>query len=103
MSGDDAFRLHDTFGFPLELTRELARERGLALDEEEFTRHMEAQRARSRGAVDTTEQRATEFSVRSGFATDFVGFEKSDVLTQIGALEELGDGRFLAWAAYSPA
>jgi alanyl-tRNA synthetase len=102
VSGEDAFRLHDTYGFPLELTRELARERGLALDEEEFTRHMEAQRARSRGAVDTTEQRAAEFSVRSGFTTEFVGFEKTDVLTQIGALEGLGDGRFLVKLRESP-
>ena len=34
ISGDDAFRLHDTYGFPLELTRELAAERGLVVDEE---------------------------------------------------------------------
>src|SRR6266849_7559267 len=41
--GEDAFRLHDTYGFPLELTRELARERGLGINEEEFTRLMEVQ------------------------------------------------------------
>ena len=40
VSGDDAFRLHDTYGFPLELTRELAAERGLVVDEETFTRLM---------------------------------------------------------------
>ena len=38
IAGEDAFKLHDTYGFPLELTRELAAERGLAVDEEEFTR-----------------------------------------------------------------
>jgi len=102
ISGEDAFRLHDTYGFPLELTRELARERGLAVDEEEFTRQMEEQRARSRGAVDTTKQRAAEFSLQAGFTSDFVGYEKTDVLTQIGALELLDDRRFLAKLRESP-
>jgi len=46
--GVDAFRLHDTFGFPLELTRELASERGNEVDEEGFRAAMEQQRARSR-------------------------------------------------------
>jgi alanyl-tRNA synthetase len=102
ISGEDAFKLHDTYGFPLELTRELAEERGLAVDEDEFTRHMERQRARSRGAVDTTEQRAAEFALGAGFATDFVGYEKTEALTQIGALEQLDEGRFLAKLRESP-
>jgi len=46
--GADAFRLHDTYGFPLELTRELAAERGIELDEDGFRAAMEEQRARSR-------------------------------------------------------
>ena len=46
--GVDAFRLHDTYGFPLELTRELAAERGIEVDEEGFRTAMEEQRARSR-------------------------------------------------------
>src|ERR1700687_6083547 len=46
--GGDAFRLHDTYGFPLELTRELAAERGIAVDEDGFRGAMEEQRARSR-------------------------------------------------------
>ena len=46
--GVDAFRLHDTYGFPLELTRELAGERGIEVDEEGFRAAMEEQRARSR-------------------------------------------------------
>jgi alanyl-tRNA synthetase len=48
ISGADAFKLHDTFGFPIDLTRELAAERGSAVDEEGFRAAMEEQRTRSR-------------------------------------------------------
>jgi len=51
VSGGDAFRLHDTFGFPLELTRELAADRRLEVDEEGFRTEMAAQRERSRRNV----------------------------------------------------
>jgi alanyl-tRNA synthetase len=102
ISGEDAFLLHDTYGFPLELTRELAEERGLAVDEEEFTRRMAEQRERSRSAAAKDDVRAAEFSKTAGFRTEFVGYEKTDVLTQIGALEELGDGLFLAKLRESP-
>jgi alanyl-tRNA synthetase len=102
ISGEDAFRLHDTYGFPLELTRELARERGLGVNEEEFTRLMEVQRTRSRGAISKDDKRAAEFARRAGFRTEFVGYEQTDVLTQIGALEDLGDGLFLAKLRESP-
>src|SRR2546430_6640552 len=90
--GGGAVRLPATDGVPLELTQELARERGLGVNEEEFTRLMEQQRSRSRGAVSKDDKRAAEFAKQAGFRTDFVGFEKTDVLTQIGALEELDDG-----------
>ena len=103
LSGEEAFRLHDTYGFPLELTRELARERGLAVDEEEFTRLMEEQRERSRAAAGgRAAERAVEFARQAGFRSDFVGYEKLDVLTQIGALEELEDGFFLVKLRESP-
>jgi alanyl-tRNA synthetase len=102
ISGEDAFRLHDTYGFPLELTRELARERGLGVNEEEFTRLMEVQRTRSRGAISKDDKRAAEFAKRAGFRTEFVGYEKTDVLTQIGALEEAGEGLFLVKLRESP-
>ena len=102
ISGEDAFRLHDTYGFPQELTRELARERGLAVDEEEFTRLMADQRERSRGGAGKDELRVAEFARAAGFETEFVGWEKTEVLTQIGALDELGDGRFLAKLRESP-
>jgi alanyl-tRNA synthetase len=88
ISGEEAFRLHDTYGFPLELTQELARERGLGVNEEEFTKLMEEQRERSRAAG-----AAVEFQVE-GPKTEFVGYEKTDVLTAIAALHDRGDGLF---------
>jgi len=54
VSGADAFRLHDTFGFPLELTRELASERGIQVDEDGFAAEMALQRQRSRRTVAPT-------------------------------------------------
>jgi alanyl-tRNA synthetase len=86
--GEDAFRLHDTYGFPLELTQELARERGLGVNDEEFTALMEEQRERSRAAGSTA-----EFTVE-GPKTEFVGYEKTDVLTAISAFHDRGDGTF---------
>jgi len=88
ISGEDAFKLHDTYGFPLELTQELAREGGLGVNEEEFTKLMEEQRERSRAAG-----AAVEFQVE-GPKTDFVGYEKTDVLTAISAFHDRGDGLF---------
>ncbi|HEV2416105.1 MAG TPA: alanine--tRNA ligase [Candidatus Dormibacteraeota bacterium] len=54
ISGAEAFKLHDTFGFPLELTRELAAERGLEIDEKGFSDEMALQRERSRRNVPRT-------------------------------------------------
>jgi alanyl-tRNA synthetase len=103
ISGEDAFTLTATYGFPVELTAELARERGLAVDEEGFARLMEEHREISRAGGERSElQRAADFARDAGFTTDFVGWEKTDTLTQIGALEEIGDGVFLAKLRESP-
>ncbi len=102
---DDLFKLHDTYGFPVELTRELARERGIPLHDEEFDRLMEEQRERSRSAAvggGAGAERAAELAREAGFTTEFVGWEKTDVLTQIGALEPLEEGTFLAKLRESP-
>ena len=50
LEGETAFKLHDTFGFPVELVEEIASERGLGVDREGFDREMDAQRARARAA-----------------------------------------------------
>src|SRR3990170_1534171 len=102
ISGEDAFRLHDTYGFPLELTRELALERGLPVDQDEFERLMAEQRERSRAGKAGELERAAELAREAGFRTEFVGYEKTEVLTQLAALEELGDGLFLAKLRESP-
>ncbi len=102
IAGEAAFKLHDTFGFPLELTQELARERGLGVDVEEFTRLMAEQRQRSRAAISRDNRRAADFALGAGFRTDFVGYEKIEALTQIGALEPVEDGLFLAKLRDSP-
>jgi alanyl-tRNA synthetase len=94
---EDAFRLHDTYGFPWELTKELAAERGLEVNEEEFTRLMEEQRERSRrGSAFDVEVRVT------GPRSKFVGYERTEVLTAILAHADLGDGTFQAKLEQSP-
>jgi alanyl-tRNA synthetase len=97
ISGDDAFRLHDTYGFPLELTRELAAERGLAVDEEGFSQLMAEQRARSK-----TKTAEVALALDGSRPTEFVGYETTETLTAIVAYEDLGDGTFQAKLERSP-
>jgi alanyl-tRNA synthetase len=76
--GDVAFRLHDTYGFPVELTLELAAERGLSVDTDGFGRLMEEQRRRAREAAKKGgpgDEALTEVAASVG-PTDFVGYEK---------------------------
>ncbi len=102
ISGEEAFVLQATYGFPIELTVELARERGQPVDVEDFDRRMEEHREISRGGGERADVRVAEFARAAGFRTEFVGYEKTEVLTQLGALEELGEGLFLAKLRESP-
>jgi alanyl-tRNA synthetase len=102
ISGADAFTLAATYGFPLELTVELAEERGQAVDVDGYRAEMERHREISRAGVQGDVQRAADFARGADFETEFVGYAKTDVLTQIGALEDLGDDLFLAKLRESP-
>jgi alanyl-tRNA synthetase len=72
--GETAFRLHDTYGFPLDLTADVARERGLTIDQAGFDAAMEAQRVRASAASKFgAEQRG---SVKLSGKTDFLGYDR---------------------------
>ena len=102
----DAFRLHDTYGFPFELTREMLAEEGLAVDEAKFAELMEGARETARaGAKDHRDggvaERAAGFARSAGFETRFVGYETTEADTVVGAVES-ENGRLLAKLEDSP-
>jgi len=72
--GEVVFKLYDTYGFPIDLTGDIAREKGLEVDREGFEREMEAQRARARAASQFGVEQATEFDVEG--ETDFTGYDR---------------------------
>jgi alanyl-tRNA synthetase len=104
----DAFMLHDTYGFPIEMTSELAAEQDLGVDEEGFERLMGAQRERARASAGRTRagealrERALALVGEAGFNTDFRGYETTEVQTTIGAVEGDANGRVLAKLMESP-
>ena len=101
ISGENAFTLAATYGFPLELTIELAEERGQPVDVDDYRRRMAEHRAISRAGGESETQRAADFA-RDFDPTTFVGYHKTDVLTELHAYEDLGDGSFLAKLRESP-
>jgi alanyl-tRNA synthetase len=98
ISGEDAFTLQATYGFPIELTQELARERGLGVNDEEYTRLMEQHREISR----QTSKVQIDVRFPDSPRTEFVGYEQTEVLTAITAYADLGDGLFQAKLEQSP-
>ncbi len=80
LSGADAFRLYDTYGFPLDLTKEILEEKGLLVDEDGFAAEMKAQRERARAARKTTNYNGREETVYDHIAADittqFVGYDR---------------------------
>ncbi len=78
LSGQDAFKLYDTFGFPVDLTRELVREKGLEIDEDGFAALMKAQRERARAARANISgwSDAAKTAVSHLAPTVFTGYEK---------------------------
>ena len=81
--GEIIFKLYDTYGFPYDLTADMARELGIELDEEGFNREMEAQRARARAAQNFKANAQLDYT---GADTEFTGYEKRSQDTKIIAL-----------------
>lgn len=89
-AGEVAFRLYDTYGFPLDLTADLCRERGVTLDAGAFEREMAKQRAQSRGSWKGGEIGASDpaaaFAASSGIEVEFVGYDRLAVPARVKAL-----------------
>ena len=106
ISSEDAFQLHDTYGFPIDLTLELVAEHGLGVDEEGFEALMEDQRARARsgareGIDRGSEDRVREFAGAAGAPTRFVGYETVEATATVAAVES-ENGRVLVKLVESP-
>ena len=107
IDAEDAFRLHDTFGFPYELTKELLAAEGLAVDDQGFEELMEQAREVARGGASVRQatggkhERVIAFARDAGFPTRFVGYEATEADTVLGAVAET-NGQLLAKLAESP-
>ena len=87
LPGDVAFKLHDTYGFPLDLSADVCRERGLSVDEAGFAAAMERQKSQGRAAGKFKMDRALDYS---GVGNTFVGYEHLDSPAKIVALYHEG-------------
>jgi len=102
----DAFKLHDTYGFPYDLTKELLAERGLSVDDQGFEELMEEQKARARMASATahgsenTHERVAAFAAAAP-PTRFVGYETLRATTGLAAVEAV-NGKSLVKLEESP-
>jgi len=113
VSGDDAFRLYDTFGFPIDLTELMARERGYVVDIAGFEAALEGQRRRSQD-----ERKSKRVGVEASTLEDmsawqtptesrqlessFVGYDVVEIDTQVTAIQHLADGRIAVMLRESP-
>ncbi|MDR0846760.1 MAG: alanine--tRNA ligase [Lactobacillales bacterium] len=97
ISGADAFKLSDTYGFPLELTEEIAEERNLGVDTIGFEREIEAQRNRARAARKTEGSMGEQSVVLMALdaESDFVGYSKSNVISTVAALVNADDSELI--------
>jgi alanyl-tRNA synthetase len=109
IGAEDAFMLHDTFGFPIDLTREIVAEHGLGVDELGFETRMDQQRQRARrgrsagsGGADLRDI-AREFAASAEFTSEFTGYAATEQQTSVGAVQAAdGDGRALVKLLESP-
>jgi alanyl-tRNA synthetase len=107
VDAEDAFRLHDTYGFPYEMTKELLAEEGLSVDDQGFEELMDRAREVSRsgahggGEAGGQHERVLAFTREAGFQSRFVGYEATEWESVVGALQPL-NGRLLAKLEESP-
>ncbi|MDI6785506.1 MAG: alanine--tRNA ligase [bacterium] len=87
ISGKDVFKLYDTYGFPIDLTSDIAKEHNLKIDEEGFRSLMEEQKRRAKSARIVEDDLVVTNIVSSSFAhnavSEFVGYEKSEVAAKV--------------------
>lgn len=76
LSGSTAFKLYDTYGFPVDLTADISRERGITIDEESFEEHMQAQRQRARAAGQFDVDYSNVIQVET--PTEFIGYDQGE-------------------------
>ncbi len=81
IDGKFAFELFDTYGFPLDLTRLIAREHGVSVDEEGFDKEMTAQK--QRGKADATKEQSDWINVSEDVKTDFIGYDFTEAVTHV--------------------
>jgi alanyl-tRNA synthetase len=98
IAGEEAFELHDTYGFPIELTREIAGENGMSVDEIAFEEQMDEQRQRARAAGKTqlTDALREAYSILGGLVHQhepFVGYDTLETFTPVMAV--VRDGQLL--------
>ncbi|MCH8252360.1 MAG: hypothetical protein IID36_07910, partial [Planctomycetes bacterium] len=92
ISGEDAFKLHDTYGFPVDLTELMATEKGLGIDVDEYQRLMDEARERARtGKLSQTAALFTNPDVqdavlRGGGKTEFIGYDHTECMTTIDVI-----------------
>ena len=104
LSGENAFKLYDTYGFPLDLTREILEEKGCGVDEEGFNAAMKEQKDKARKARKATNYMGADVtvyqSIDPAITSEFVGYDKLSVDSKISVLttdeelvEALTDGQ----------
>ena len=95
LAGEDAFKLHDTYGFPIDLTQLMAREKGLRVDVAGFDERMNEQKTRARAAgafsVDHNEKGQWNWVAGKETHSEFVGYDQLSILTRIVAYREVED------------
>ena len=103
LSGENAFKLYDTYGFPMDLTQEILEEKGFSVDEEGFKKAMEVQRTTARKARKVTNYMGADETVYESIdpsvTTEFVGYDTLECKSKITVLtteteivEALSDG-----------